>query len=133
MKTYSTLAQATSRILAVLIMALPLAYLSSYVAKAERDLIPKLDHQELLAYLREGYTQSVGEEFLFVLLTLAISVAVIEATALAIRWVFGLLTADALTDRPGLTPSREAAVANMCAEWEKASGKSGNRSGVLVR
>lgn len=123
MKPYSTLAQATSRILAVLIVALPLAYLSAYVALVGRDLSPKLSHPGLLTYPREG--------FLFVLLALALSVAVIEAAALAIRWVFGLLTADALTDRPGLTPSREA-VANMFREWEIAWGRSGNRSGVLV-
>jgi hypothetical protein len=85
--------QILSRVVAVCMVALPLAALSVALDGYEREIIGKMSHQELIAFVEEGHASSfLGAYFLSMVTTLIVVVAV-EAVAFGIRFAVGLFGA----------------------------------------
>jgi hypothetical protein len=78
-----------SRLVALLILAAPLAWLSLTLGEFEQAEIAKMSHQELLAYLHEGRDTSFGASYLLVAVLTLIYVALVEGLALPIRLIAG--------------------------------------------
>jgi hypothetical protein len=85
-----------SRIVAVILLALLLAWLAGEVARSEHEMNRKMSHQELLGYLREGAEVSLAASYVSILLLTALHIAAVEGVALVVR-----ITARALTPRTG--------------------------------
>jgi hypothetical protein len=85
--------QVLSRVVAVCMVALPLAALRMLIDDYERETIGKMSHQELIAFVKEVHASSfLGAYFLSVLTTLLIVVAV-EVVAFGIRFTVRLFGA----------------------------------------
>jgi hypothetical protein len=74
-----------SRVLAVLLIAAPLAYISCAMDEAEQQMIAKLNHQELLQYLRDGRAQSWAGQYLQVAIMVLLLVVLVEGVAVLLR------------------------------------------------
>src|SRR5262245_18364924 len=79
-----------SRLLAVPLVAVPLAYIAGAIDEAEQAMFPKLSHKELLDYLREGQVHSFPAQYLQILIRTLALVAVVEGVAFVIRRAMGL-------------------------------------------
>jgi hypothetical protein len=83
------LLQIASRIVGVFVVACPLAGLHRLVDDAENEAIAKLDHKQLIAFLREGHSASFLGAFVQSLCVLLVLVGAIELVAFLIRFVAG--------------------------------------------
>jgi hypothetical protein len=93
--------QILSRILAVILVALPLAGLRRLLDDVEREAIAKMNHQDLIAFVKEAHTASYFGAYFQALCVLLIFVGAVELIAFLIRCVAGLFAA------PGRVPVRE--------------------------
>jgi len=84
-------AQVISRVLAVLLLAVPLVWISSAMSNAEQELIARLSHKELLEYLQEGQVRSFGEQYLYVGGATLLYLALVEGVAGVLRLGMRLL------------------------------------------
>jgi hypothetical protein len=82
-----------SRIAAVCVVALPLAWLHLAVDDYEREAIRKMTHQQLIAFVQEGHSASFLGAYLPVAIVTLFLVAAVEAVALGIRFTVGVLAA----------------------------------------
>jgi hypothetical protein len=80
-----------SRIAAVCVVALPLAWLHLAVDDYEREAIAKMTHQQLLAFVRESHSASFLGAYLLDVAVILIFVAAVEAVAFGIRLIVGVL------------------------------------------
>jgi hypothetical protein len=74
-----------SRVAAVLLLAVLAAWLSMTLGAWEVEEASKLSHQELLAYIKDGYDPSFVGNYLRVALMTLVYVALVEGVAFAIR------------------------------------------------
>jgi hypothetical protein len=79
-----------SRVIAAVVIALPLAALHLAMDDFERQAIAKMNHQELIAFVEEAHAGSFLSAYLLAALGLLILVAAIEAVAFVIRLIAGL-------------------------------------------
>ena len=79
-----------SRLLAVFVAALPLAWLHVALDDYERETIAKMTHQQLLAFVREGHAASFLGAYLQVAIVTLLLVAAIEAVAFGVRLTVGM-------------------------------------------
>ena len=83
--------QILSRLVAVCLVALPLASLLVAIDDYEREVIGKMTHPELIAFVKEAHSSSFLSAYLRAAVVALILVAVVEAVAFGIRLTFGLL------------------------------------------
>jgi hypothetical protein len=74
-----------SRVVAVLLLAALAAWLVMAFAAWEVEQTSKLSHQELVAYIKEGYDPSFALNYLRMALLTLIYVALVEGVAFVIR------------------------------------------------
>jgi phosphotransferase system glucose/maltose/N-acetylglucosamine-specific IIC component len=86
--------QFLSRVIAICVIALPLAGLRMAVDDYERQAIVKMSHQELIDFVKQIHASSFLNAYFLAAITTIILVAAIEAVALAIRWGVGWFTAN---------------------------------------
>ena len=79
-----------SRVVAVCLVALPLAWLHVALDDYERETIAKMTHQQLLAFVREGHAASFLGAYLQVAIVTLLLVAAIEAVAFGVRLTVGM-------------------------------------------
>jgi hypothetical protein len=81
--------QILSRVAAVVLIGLPLALLRMAVDNYERDSIPKMSHQELIAFVEELHASSFLSAYGLALATTLVLVFLIEGLALGLRLIVG--------------------------------------------
>jgi hypothetical protein len=74
-----------SRVVAVCLIAVPLAWLHATVDDYERDAIAKMTHQQLIAFVREAQAASFFSAYLQATVVTLLLVAAVEAVAFGIR------------------------------------------------
>jgi hypothetical protein len=82
--------QIVSRLLATIIVALPLAWLRTAVDDYESQTIGKMSHKELVSYINEGHASSYYSAFVMSAIMLLIVILLVEAIAFGIRLIVGL-------------------------------------------
>jgi hypothetical protein len=83
--------QILSRLVAVCIVALPLASLHVALDDYEREVIGKMTHPELIAFVKEAHSSSYLSAYFLASIVTLILVAAVETVAFGIRLSFGLL------------------------------------------
>lgn len=83
--------QVISRVLAVLLVAVPLGFLALAIDRGEQEVIRKLSHQELLEYLRVGEASSFSEQYLYLVVISLLLLALVEVVAWVVRLGLGLI------------------------------------------
>src|SRR5262249_18002614 len=85
MQVRVSLTQILSRVVAVLLLAVPLVLLAQAIHRHEQEMIGQLSHQELLEHLREGQKDSFPATY-FTLGVLSLAyLALVEAVAALLR------------------------------------------------
>jgi hypothetical protein len=79
--------QILSRLMAVFVVALPLAGLQLALDDYERQAIPKMTHQELVAFVEEVHAASYLGAYFRTAIVMLILVAAVEAVAFVIRLI----------------------------------------------
>jgi hypothetical protein len=79
--------QILSRIVAVVLVALPLAGLRMAVDGFEREEIEQMNHQQLIAFVKEAHASGFLTAYLFALLGVLLLVAAVEGVAFVIRLI----------------------------------------------
>ena len=85
--------QLLSRVVAALVVAMPLAALRVAVDDYETQAIGKMTHQELIAFVKEVHAGSFGGAYVQEAILIVILVGVVEALAFGIRLIVGLFGA----------------------------------------
>jgi hypothetical protein len=95
--------QILSRVVAVCLVALSVAFVLGLAEEQERETIGKLNQQQLIAYIKEGHASSFLAGYLQVAVVTLIFVLVVEAVAFGFRFLIGALA----TKRPVPVPDEE--------------------------
>ena len=80
-----------SRVVAVCVVALPLAWLHQVVDDYEREAIRKMTHQQLIAFVQENHAASFLAAYLQVAIVILLFIAAVEAVAFGIRLTVAVL------------------------------------------
>jgi hypothetical protein len=79
-----------SRVVAVCVVALPLAWLHAAVDDYEREAVAKMTHQQLIAFVKEGHAASIVGAYLQAAVATLLLVAAVEAVAFGVRLAVGV-------------------------------------------
>jgi hypothetical protein len=82
-----------SRIAAVFVIAVPLACLRAALDDYEREIIGKMNHRELIAFVEQAHVSSFLSAYFLALVEILIFIAAVESVAFGFRVVFNSFAA----------------------------------------
>ncbi len=80
--------QIMSRIIALLILGIPLAFLGLHIDNEELNTIDSMTHEQLISYIQEGAATSFAEAYAATTIVPLLYIAILELSAFGMRRLF---------------------------------------------